>query len=293
MSNTVNYASKYLDMLDRVYKAGAVTSILEADPNMYRFSEQNEKTIYLQTLALDGLGDYNRDTGYSDGDMTIDWEPYTLTADRSKKFKIDTLDAREAYMTIGKVGSEFQRLKVNPELDAYRFEKLCYYAGLNATPATLDYDDVMSAIRAGVKALDDAEVPKEGRVLFVSSQVEQAMEDSGDLYKSINVNSNNGVVNTQIRNFNGMDVLPVPLARFYNNFDFGSNGFTVNASGKAINFIILYKPAAIAVVKHRAMSIIDPQNNGTHDGFIYKYRIYHDLIVPTQMVNGIYVHRKA
>jgi hypothetical protein len=290
-SNTVEYALKYLDMLDRVYKAGSVTSVLEPAANLYKFDSANEKTVYIKTITAEGLGTYNRSTGYDDGDLTIAWAAHTFSQDRGKRFLLDTQDEKEAYTQMAEVGAEFQRVYVNSELDAYRFEVLCTNAG-NTVTAALTYDDVIAAIRTGIQTLDNAEVPQEQRILFVSAAIQQAMEDSGEFFKTINVTQNNGTIDTTIKTFNNMPVIPVPSGRFYNDFDFSAtNGYSVAAGGDALNFVIVYKPAAMAIVKYKTSNIIDAAANQTADGYILKYRIYHDCFCPANKVNGIYVHK--
>jgi hypothetical protein len=293
MANTVNYAVKYLDMLDRIYKEGSKTSILEPAANMYDLNTKDEKSVLIKKITSSGLSDYSRSTGYTDGDLTIEWETHTFSKDRGKRFVLDVQDSKEAYTGLAEAGAEFQRVHVNPELDAYRFETLCTNAGTTATPATLTYDTVIAAIREAIKTLDDAEVPKENRILFISSEVEQAMEDSGEFFKTINVTGNNGVIDTGIKMFNKMPVIPVPSGRFYNDFDFSSNGFAAASGGDLLNFVLVYKPAALAIVKYKTSNIIDALQNQTADGYILKYRIYHDLFVPSNKVNGIYVHKKT
>lgn len=293
MSNTMNYALAYMNMLDRIYKESAVTSILEPAASTYDLNTKDEKSVLIKKITTSGLSDYSRSSGYTDGDLTVEWQTHTFSMDRGKRFVLDVMDEKEAYTTMAEAGAEFQRVHVAPEVDAYRFEKICSKSGNNATPGSLTYDTVIAAIRDGIKALDDDEVPKDGRILFVSSETEQAMEDSGEFFKTIDVTKNNGVIDTGIKVFNGMPVYPVPSARFYDNFDFGSDGFAPNASGVGLNFIIGYKPALLAIVKYKTSNIINALANQTADGYILKYRIYHDLFVLDNKVNGIYVHKKA
>lgn len=296
MSNTVAYASKYLEMLDRVYKANAVTSILEAAASKYRFSASDEKTVYLRTLSLQGLGDYSRATGYDSGDATVAWNAHTFAVDRSKKFNLDAMDAREAYQTIAELGAEFERVHVAPEIDAYRFEKICTLCNVDAT-ADLTDDTTLAAIDVGIATLDDAEVPKEGRVLFVSNTVHTYMKQSNEHF-NIRISSapNNGVINRNIEMFDDMPLIPVPSARFYNNFDFaasGAGGFSPAAGSKKLNFMIAYAPEICAVKKHVAPKIVSPEVNQTYDGWTYYYRLYHDLFIPTNKLSGVYAHKMS
>lgn len=292
MSNTINYASAYVNMLDRIYKQGAVTSILEPNPESFKFSSRSEKTVYIKRITTSGLSNYNRASGYTDGDINVYWDDYTFTKDRGKRFILDVQDEKEAMTGLAEAGAEFQRNEVNPEIDAYRFHQLCDLAGNNATPASLTYDTVIAEMRDGIKALDDDEVPKENRILFISSEVEQAMEDSGEFFKTIDVSKNNGVIDTGIKVFNGMPVYTVPTARFKDIFTF-TTGFAPHGDAVDLNFVIVYKPAVLALVKYKTSNIINALANQTADGYIMKYRIYHDLFVPTNKVNGIYVHKKA
>lgn len=294
MSNTVNYASKYLEMLDRVYKANSVTSILEAGAQKYKMSGESAKNIYLRKMTLQGLGSYSRSAGYDAGDATIEWEAHTISQDRSKKFNLDAMDAVEAYTMIGELGAEFERTHVVPEVDAYRFEKICTVCSLDAS-ADLTDDTIITAIDTGIRTMNDNEVPAEGRVLFVSNTAYSYMKQSGEHY-NVRVQPSNGVINRNIEMFDDMPIIKVPSARFYNNFDFatsGAGGFTPNVSAKALNFMIVYAPDVIAITKHQAPKIIMPANNQDYDGWQYCYRLYHDLFIPDNKVNCAYIHSKA
>jgi hypothetical protein len=295
MPNSYSFPVAYQNMLDRIYKAEAVTSDLNLADGKYKFSATDAKTVYIKKLALQGLGNYTRDTGYDSGVMTVTWESHTMGQDRSKKFILDTMDSKEAYITIGEVASEFMRLHVIPEIDAYRIGKICSLCNTDTT-GTLTYDTVIKAIRTGVKTLNDNDVPREGRILYVSSEVYQLMQESGEFFKSINVQNNNGVIDTQITSFDGMLIKEVPTSRFYTIFDFatsGAGGFTVNGLGKAINFMIVYKPEIGAVVKHTAPKLVTPELNQSADGWIYGFRMYHDLFIVENKLNGVYIHSKA
>jgi hypothetical protein len=295
MANSYSFPVAYQNMLDRIYQETAVTSALTAGDTKYRFSSQDAKTVYLKKIALQGLGSYTRDTGYDSGDITITWEAHTMGQDRSKKFILDAMDAREAYLQIAEVAAEFMRTKVVPEMDAYRFHKIRSLCNVDTT-GTLTNDTVIAAIRTGIKTLDDAEVPKEGRILYVSSTVYQYMVDSGEFYRTMNVTGNNGVIDTNIISFEGMQVKQVPQARFYTIFDFatsGAGGFSVNVSGKAINFMIVYQPEIIAVVKQMAPKIVTPELNQSADGWIFGMRLYHDLFIPENKLSGVYIHSLA
>ena len=295
MSNTVNYYSKYMNMLDRVNKANSVFSDLEASPDSVKFSQENAQTVYLKKLSLQGLGDYSRSSGYDSGDMTISWESHTMAKDRSKKFNLDTLDSKEAMTMMAEVGAEFERVYVAPEIDAYRVHKICNLCSID-TNADLTYDTVIAAIRTGIQTLDEAEVPKEGRILYVSPEVMQLMEDSGEFYKSINVTANNNIIDTQIKGLNGMIVKQVPKARFYQEFTFtasGAGGFAVASGAEALNFMIVHKPSIIAVKRYVEIKMIENKYNADYSGTLFLYRLYHDLFIQENKLDNVYIHKRT
>lgn len=157
MANSYTFPVVYKELLDAIFKKESVTNDMVAADGTYRFSDVDAKTVYLQEMTLQGLGNYTRDTGYDAGDITIGYRSYEMGQDRSKKFILDVLDAREAYASILKVAAEFTRTKVIPEIDAYRISKICSLRATDAT-GTLTNDTVMNAIRTGKKVLDDAEI---------------------------------------------------------------------------------------------------------------------------------------
>ncbi len=296
MSNSIAYASKYLNMLDRIYKAGSVTAILEAADSKYKFSSENEKTILLRKLSLQGLGDYSRASGYDSGDATVTWESHQFAIDRSKKFNLDSMDAKEALMAIAELAAEFERVHVVPEVDAYRFKKICTLCGIDAT-ADLTVDTVIAAIDAAIEVLDDAEVAKESRVMFVSNPVYTLMKNSGDSINTRMISqSNPSAINRNITTFDDMPIIKVPAARFYQSFDLaasGAGGFSPTAGAKKLNFMITNTSDIIAVTKHVSPKIINPQDNQTFDGWLYGYRLYHDLFIPENKLDSTYIHRKS
>ena len=293
MANTVGYFSKYLNMLDRVNKKASVTSMLEANPDSVRFSSEDAKTVYLKEITVPGLGDYDRDTGYSSGDVTITWRAYQMGQDRSKKLKIDTIDMKEAMTEGAELGAEFQRRSVAPELDAYFFHKVCSLCSIDAS-ADLTYDTVIAAIRTGIQTLDEAEVPQEDRIIWVSPEVTQLMEDSGEFFKTVQVQQNNGVVNTKITSFNDHEVVQVPKARFYQAFDFSSSdGFSASSGAELLNFVICNKKDIIKVKKYDEFKIIPNAYNADYSGTLLCFRIYHEVFIKQNKLNNVYIHKRA
>ena len=131
MANTIELAQKFLPVLDEIYKKAALTSILDAATQV-NFDGTN--TVKVMKVATTGLGDYSRASGYAKGNVTVEWESFTLAEDRSAELEIDRMDNEETLgMAFGAVTGSFMREWVIPEIDVYRFAKYASADGISKT----------------------------------------------------------------------------------------------------------------------------------------------------------------
>ena len=137
MANDIALVTKYLDLLDEVYKQKAKSSILEA-PSALVQATADAKTIKINKLSMDGLGDYSRENGYPKGSIISSWETHEFTNDRGRKFNLDKMDNLENLgMVFLNMAGEFLRTKVVPEKDAYTFAKIAGTSGIEGTTGIL------------------------------------------------------------------------------------------------------------------------------------------------------------
>lgn len=124
MPNTITLAKNYADLLDEVYKATSVTSDLTGDPSMVRAGVNANEICYPQ-ISVTGLGDYSRNSGYTDGTVDVKWKTTAFNYDRGTKLSVDTMDDQETFnIAFGQAGGELIRTKVAPEADAFCFATL-------------------------------------------------------------------------------------------------------------------------------------------------------------------------
>lgn len=297
MANNIALAEKYLPILDEVYKASAKSSILDAQD--VRFVNAN--TVQLFKMAMDGLANYNRSTGFVTGDVVGTWEDMVLSKDRGRAFIIDSMDNEETIgMAFGKLAGEFIRTKVAPEIDAYTFATLAGVSGIGTTTAadiTVGTTDIPLAIEAATESMDKDEVPDEGRIIFMSEKCYNGLKNKIDRQLA-----NEGTVNTNVESYNGMRIIRVPQARFntgitlYDGTTSGQEdgGFIVPASTSyKINFMIVHPSAVVKVAKHVLPRIFTPQQYQQADAWKFDYRIYHDVFAEENKVKGIHLYRAA
>lgn len=288
MANSITLASKFLPVIDDIYKANAVTEVL-GTPTM-DFGGVNE--VKVLKVSTTGMGDYSRSTGYPKGDVTAAWETMRLTEERGKEISIDRMDNEETLgMTFGTVTGNFMKEQAVPELDAYRFAKYAGTTGItSATGAALTKDTILGAIDTATAAMDGSEVPAEGRILFVNSDLKAALNQA----LSRNWGSEDSV-NRVINGYNGMKIIYVPKTRFYTKITLndGSSAWGYakdNTDGKAINFMMIHPSAVVQVQKFALPKIFSPDENQKMDSWLFQFRLYHDAFVYDNKKAGIYLH---
>lgn len=283
MSTNIELAKKYVPVLDELYKKETLTSVLDATTQI---DFANTNAVNIMKVETSGLGDYSRKDGYAKGTASVTWETLTLTEDRSAEFDVDRMDNEETLgMAFGAIANEFTRVNVAPEIDAYRFAKYAKAANIgSASGALADGAAVVAALRACATAMDEAEVPADGRILFITPTNYGLVEDL-DTTKSREV----------LKRFSS--VVQVPQTRFYSEITLndGSSawGFAKAEGGKELNFLAVAKSAIVQAKKLVLPKIIDPDTNQSKDAWNFKYRLYHDAFVLENKAKGVYAHTKA
>lgn len=302
MPNTIELAKQFVPVLDEVYKNASLTSDLDGAAELAR-QGANANELIIPMLDMNGLGDYSRNSGYVDGDVTLTNETVKCNFDRGRMFTVDTMDNLEtAGIAFGRLAGEFIRTKVVPELDAFRFA--CYASkegiGKVSAGATLSSGEaVLKAIRTANDKMDEDEVPQEGRYLYITPTLLGMIQDL-DTTKSREV----------LQNF--AKTVKVPQTRFYTKIqqksgklvtsgsgdaattsDETSGGYVKASDAKDINFLIIHKPAVIQFPKHIAPKIISPEQNQTADAYKFGYRSVGIADVYKNKAAGIYLHHKA
>lgn len=297
MGNAVALFKKYISLLDEVYKNASKSAVLDSNAaNIASGAGANE--FIVPKISMEGLADYSRNSGYVGGDVTLTNETIKANFDRGRSFTIDAMDNEEtAGVAFGRLSSEFIRVKVVPEIDAFRFAVYAGKAG-NSAKGVLDTgEDAIKAITAAMSKMDNDEVPEESRILFVTPTIKRLIE-AMDTTKSREI----------IANF-GNRLVTVPQSRFYtaiDQLDGTTKGETAGgyvkhaatadpetAAGQNINFMIVEKSAVIQFEKHVVPSVFSPEENQSADGWKFNYRNYALCDVYENKTAGIYLHSVA
>ena len=290
MPNTIALAKNYTSILDEVYCNASVTADLTSDNTMVRAGANANEIIYPQ-ISVSGLGDYSRNSGYTEGSVNLEWKTAKFNYDRGTKISVDVMDNEESRdIAFTMAGAELMRTKVAPEADAFVFATLAGTAGISkATPATYaDATEFLAALIEAKNKMDEDEVPEEGRILYATPTLMNGVM-ALDTTKSREI-LNSFTVKKK-----------VPQSRFYTAIDLldgkspgeEAGHYKKATDGKNINFMIVHKPAVIKFDKHTASDIIPASANPDADADISKYRKYGIVDVYQNKVAGIYLSHKA
>lgn len=289
MANSIALSKVYTNLLDEVYQQSALTAVLESDASLAR-QGANANEIVIPKLSMDGLADYSRNSGYVNGDVTLNWETVQFNYERGRMFSVDNMDNEETQnIAFGRLAGEFIRTKVVPELDAFRFSKYASVDGAGVGTGVLATgEDVIAALRKATSEMDEAEVPMEDRHLFITPTLLGLVEDM-DTTKSKEV----------LARFTS--ITKVPQTRFYSAIELldgkssgEEKGGYKKASGAAeLNFEIIHKPATLQFTKHAVPKVISPELNQDADAWKYGYRNYGLCDTYENKSAGIYVHKQA
>lgn len=304
MSNTIAYASIFQEELDKQMLVGATSGWMEPNSSLVKYTGGNE--VKIPNIMMDGLGDYNRNEGFVKGSVNTAWQTHELTQDRGRTFSIDAMDVDESNFvaTAGAVMGEFQRTKVIPEIDAYRYSKIAALAiaGSKASGGyTVAEATILNKLLTDIATVQDTIGEGDPLVLTLPFTVAALLDGNTTIQKRMDViEFEQGGIKTKVKSIDGHPIIRVPSVRLKTAYEFldgdtagqEAGGFKVATGAKDINWIISARNAPIAISKTDKPRIFDPNTNQQADAWKIDYRKYHDLWIPTNKLDGVFVNIK-
>lgn len=276
MANVITYVKKTIPLLDKVYKAGAKTSILDGDISLTK-AGANANSILIPKMTLDGLSDYGRNgSGYDNGSTKLEFQEKKFNYDRGQKFAVDAMDDEETVgLAFGQLSGEFVRTKVVPEVDAFRFSTYHSKAANKKTEVLSTGKAVVEALRAAANTMDEKEVDTENRILFITPTLKGLIEDLDTTASKLVLNRFSAIIS-------------VPQSRMFTDIELAKHGYKSKSSSKNINFMAIQKQAILQYVKHLVNKHISPELNQTSDDWLFFFRSYQLCEALDNKLNGIY-----
>ena len=221
----INLVTRYLPYVDEIFTKESKKSLLTNQD----FDWTGAHTVEVYKVTTSAMQDYSRNpspgfTGSRYGtvqDLDATTEEFTLKKDRSFTFAIDKLDKDETGNVLNGASAlaRQQRQVVIPEVDTYVYSVMTTGAGTKPTAVTLTEENIYTEILKAGNALDNADVPEDGRQLVVTPDVFVLMKRCKDIIMETNI-GNDLRLKGVIANLDGANVIKVPAARLPKNFGF-------------------------------------------------------------------------
>ena len=207
MANVFEYASVFQSELDKAAVEQATSGWMELNDKLVRYNGGAE--VKIPNMDMDGLADYDRDTGFVEGSVSLKWQTKEMTQDRGRQFTFDENEVNETnfVVTAAQVMGEFQRTKVIPEIDAYRYSKIAALCtakervGYGYTPAE---SDILQKLYYDIAAVQDVVGDETPLVITMARPVAAIFDMSSTLSKSLSVmDFKQGNVTVKVKSLNG------------------------------------------------------------------------------------------
>lgn len=294
MANTINYATQFERQLRQKYKRESLTSDLTTE----KITFVNANTVKIPYIEMGGFKDHGRNGGFNRQDVKNNFMTKTLAHDRDVEFFVDTMDVEESNLTVAaaNITNVFEEEHAIPEEDCYRISKLYndfIALGETADNTVLTIENILSNYDAYMKQMDEDEVPAEGRLLYVTSDVEEIIKNAKDVQKVFYLNGGNGNgFNRAVRSLDDVAIKKLPSSRMKTAYNF-TDGCVPGESAKQINMILVHPKSVLACDKHSYIKLWAPGTHTQGDGYLYQLRKYWDLFVIDTRVKGIKINAEA
>lgn len=273
----IELATQYLPYVDELFSTESRTGLITNKD----FSWNGAHTVKVYSIGTTGMNDYDRN-GAKDSnnrygtpkDLEATTQEMTLRKDRAFTFVIDRLDNDETNGNLNGASALARQLRqvTIPEVDTYVYGVIAAGAGFKPDPVELTSDNIYSEIIKASNALDNAEVPEDGRVLIVTPDTYLLMKKCKDITMDTDI-GNDMRLRGVISNLDGCMVVKVPKNRLPEN----------------TGFIMCHSVATVAPVKLESYKTHEdpPGINGT----LVEGRICYDAFVLKNKTKAIYFQK--
>jgi len=290
-ANVINYAERFENIIEEIYKAESFTSDWEEASNDYPFIDA--QTIKVADLAVSGYRDHKRDGTQNTGSVTNTWTPYKLDHDRDVKIPVDEADIDESnhVVSVINIAKKFLRFRDIPETDKYRHSKVYSdFVANGGTPNTtaITAANILDIIDTMSMEMDEAEVPMDGRTLRLTPALYKMLKEAEGIARTLDVRDGQTRVNRDISFLEDLKIKKVPSIYMKTAYDFTTDDVVPGATAKQINLMLTHNRAVITKTKIADIYLWAKGSDvETAFGPMFQTRKYQGCWVITKKVKGV------
>ena len=298
----LNYATEYSRALSQMWPYVLNFGALYATPNNNRYRWVNAKTIEIPSISTTGRVNADRDTiAFAQRNYDNAWETKTLTNERKWSTLVHPMDVDQTNMvaTIANITQVFNEEQKFPEMDAYTISKIYFdwttsidgdsahgaYTGKTADDTDLTINNVLHVFDKLMLKMDNAMVPPNGRILYVTNEVNYILKEAEKISRSIDVSSGPNAIDRRINRLDQVQIVPVPATLMKTKYDF-TVGYKVHQSAKQVNMMLIHPLAVITPVSY-TFSRLDAPSAMSEGKYTYYEESFEDVFILNKKADAI------
>lgn len=284
MAEALNYAEQYLQALVQQFPYVLYFGALFATPNNGRYQWINSNTIKVPTITATGRVDGDRDTiGTAQRNFSNAWATLTLENHRQWKTLVHPRDIDETNQvaSIANITRVYNDEQKFPEMNAYLISKL--YAdwtagGKTADTTALTEDNILEVFDKMMDAMDEARVPRAGRILYVTPEGRSLIKRAKQIYRHYDVQSTSDAIRRGVSSIDEVEIpASVPSDMMKTVYDF-TTGWAVDTSAQQINMLLVHPQAVITPISYE-FAKLDPPGANSDGKYVYFEESFEDVFI--------------
>ncbi len=282
---TVSYADEYQRELSQWFPYVLNFGALYATPNNNRYRWVNSRTIEIPSIRTSGRTNADRDSiGTAQRNYDNAWETKTLENERKWSTLVHPRDIDETnkVASISNITSVFNTTQKFPEMDAYTISKIFAdwslaedEEGNVRTPdeTVLSVNNILDVFDELMLQMDNERVPVNGRILYVTNEVNKLLKKADGISRSISVEDGPNAIDRRVNRLDEVQIIPVPAVLMKTAYDF-TEGWKAEDDASQINMFLVHPLAVITPVSYDFADLSDP--SAVTEGKYYYYEESHE-----------------
>lgn len=291
----MNYAKQYQQALVNAFPKVLHFGDLWNTPNksIYKTDEAHANTVYLPVLSTTGRVNGSRGLVKTPAQRhSNDWETKVLSNHRIWDTLVHPQDINQTNMvaTLQNITKTFNETQKFKEMDCYLVSKIysdwAENSGKSADSSALTATTILAYIDKVMEAMDEAEVPEEGRLLYVTPTVNTLIKNAVELQRYLAATDKE--VSRTIKRIDDLIIKKVPSNRMKTAYNF-TEGAVPGASAKQIDMMFVH-PLSVLPVTQYAQALLDNPSALTNGQYYYFEEAFEDVFILNQRADAIAFH---
>lgn len=295
---SVNYAVEYSNALAQAFPYVLNFGALYSTPNNNRYKWVNAKTIEIPSISTTGRVAADRDSiAFAKRNYDNKWETKPLTNQRKWSTLVHPMDIDQTNMvaTISNITQVFNEEHKFPEMDAYTISKIYHdwttavpdekYEAKTADTTAIDEKSVLAVFDTLMLNMDNANVPANGRILYVTHEVKSMLKKAEEIQRTLSVQGGNKQINRIVSRLDEVEVIGVPSTLMKTAYEFDED-YKAAGDAKQINMFLVHPLAVITPVSYQ-FSRLDPPSAVSEGKYVYYEESFEDVFILNKKADAI------